>query len=136
MTDTFSVKKRSEIMQRIRSASTAPERQVAKIARSVHRYFRINSPRLPGKPDIAYFRLRRAIFVHGCFWHQHRGCSRSNIPKSNRGYWNKKLKDNVARDKRVKRSLREMGWRTLTVWECECRDRDRVKKRISNFLAP
>ncbi len=77
---------------------------------------------LPGSPDLVFPARRKAIFVHGCFWHRHEGCSRASAPSSNVRYWRKKLGDNVQRDILVSEKLRSLGWAVLKVWECETQD--------------
>jgi DNA mismatch endonuclease (patch repair protein) len=133
--DTLSPAARSALMGRIRSKATKPELLVQAIARRIRRHFQVNSPRLPGKPDLAFFRLKKAVFVHGCFWHQHKSCSRSNIPKSRTSYWVPKLRGNVRRDRRARQQLRSLGWTILVIWECECRDSDRLLAKLERFLA-
>lgn len=135
MVDTFDVATRSALMARIRSSGTKPEELVHRLARRLRRSFATHPKRLPGRPDLAFFKLKRAVFVHGCFWHQHQSCSRSNIPKSKVDYWGPKLEGNVLRDRRAVRALRRLGWDVLVVWECECKSPDRVSKKLSRFLA-
>jgi len=81
--------------------------------------FRLHPAVLPGKPDVVFPRLMKIIEVRGCFWHQHKGCIDSHIPKSRVGYWRPKLHKNVRRDSRNLRALRALGWRVLIIWECE-----------------
>ena len=85
---------------------------------------------------LAFFRLKRAIFVHGCFWHQHKQgtCKRSSLPKSNLDYWKLKLMRNVIRDRETQRQLRRDGWKILIIWECECGKVERVRRKLSSFL--
>src|SRR5689334_3426555 len=111
--DHLSVAERSLLMRRIKSERTSPERIVSSIARRVVGYFRPNARSLPGRPDVALFSRRRAVFVHGCFWHQHTNCPRSNVPKTNKAYWVPKLARNVERDRENVRDLRKRGWKTL-----------------------
>lgn len=124
MTDTVSSQTRSRMMSRIRSTETSPERRVRSY---LHRHgfrFRKNVAGLPGRPDVVLKRHSAAIFVHGCFWHQHAGCRDGRIPESNTAYWQPKLKRTQERDQAHKRQLREAGWRVFVVWECEiCSDR-------------
>jgi DNA mismatch endonuclease (patch repair protein) len=91
---------------------------------------------LPGNPDLVFPRLRKIIFISGCFWHMH-GCGRCRIPSSRRAYWLKKLERNAARDKRVQRALRNAGWRVLVVWECQTQRAglDRLQARLGRFLS-
>lgn len=133
--DTISPEERSDLMRRICSSSTAAEVLVCKIARRIKRNFQVNSRRLPGSPDLAFFKLRRAVFVHGCFWHQHSGCRRSNFPKSRLNYWEPKLQGNVERDREVRRRLKALGWNCLTIWECECQKPERIQRKLEKFLS-
>jgi DNA mismatch endonuclease (patch repair protein) len=134
--DTLSKAARRKLMSRIRSANTSPELVVRACAKTIKRNFQVNSKRLSGSPDLAFFRLKRAILVHGCFWHQHkhRSCNRSNLPKSNQDYWIPKLARNVQRDKESKKRLRENGWSILVIWECECRDAEALRSKLATFL--
>jgi DNA mismatch endonuclease, patch repair protein len=95
----------------------------------------LHRPDLPGKPDLAFARLRKAIFVHGCFWHGH-DCTRgARTPKSNRDYWTDKISGNVVRDVRNRERLQDMGWSVLTLWECELKDKEALAGRLRSFLA-
>jgi DNA mismatch endonuclease (patch repair protein) len=134
MVDHLSRAARSDLMRRIKSAGSSPERLVLSITRRLIGYFRPHAKSLPGRPDVAIFSLQKAIFVHGCFWHQHRNCARSNIPKSNQKYWVPKLARNVQRDKENRRDLRRRGWEFLVVWECECRRPAILERKIKKFL--
>lgn len=89
---------------------------------------------LPGRPDFAFKKKRAAIFVHGCFWHQHGRCHARRVPNSNRAYWSLKLSRNVERDTKNKRKLRRLDWRVLTVWECEI-GRASLEGRIKRFVS-
>lgn len=119
MVDTISATRRSENMRRIRSKGTKPEIAVRRLVHMMGYRFRLHSPKLPGKPDLVLPRLRKIIEVRGCFWHQHKGCIDSHIPKSKVGYWRPKLQRNVHRDKQNLNKLRNLGWKILVVWECE-----------------
>lgn len=97
--------------------------------------FRIHSAALPGRPDLVFPKYRAVVFVHGCFWHRHKGCRYAYTPKSNLPFWEKKFAENVARDARNARELRQAGWKVLTVWECETRSEQRLTRaaqRISS----
>jgi DNA mismatch endonuclease (patch repair protein) len=83
--------------------------------------FRVNRKDLPGKPDIVLPKYRTVIFVHGCFWHRHKGCKRATMPSARRDFWSKKLRGNVVRDEHNCQELRRMGWHVVVVWECEVR---------------
>ena len=117
--DHLTPEKRSWNMSRIRSTKTKPEQIVASYLRENHIGYRRYFDGLPGKPDFVLTKYRAVIFVNGCFWHHHEGCSRAAVPKSNQEYWNEKLRRNVERDKRVYSELESLGWRVFVVWECE-----------------
>jgi DNA mismatch endonuclease (patch repair protein) len=88
---------------------------------------------LPGKPDLVFRSKRKAIFVHGCFWHAHSGCKRATTPQSNAEFWATKLKRNVERDAENVAALEENGWQVLTVWQCELSD-EALSERLIEFL--
>jgi DNA mismatch endonuclease (patch repair protein) len=103
----------------VRRHGTAPELAVRSAASSLGLRYTLKNRDLPGSPDLAN-RLRRfAIFVHGCFWHRHAGCSRATTPKSNRAYWCAKFERNRARDRNAVRALRAQGYTAVVIWECE-----------------
>src|SRR5687767_9193479 len=105
MTDIYDPIKRSDIMSRVRSKGTGPERLVSRLVFSLGYRSRLNRADLPGCPDIALISLRKAVFVHGCFWHQHKGCTRSTRPQQRARWWGKKLDLNVRRDDQALRAL-------------------------------
>lgn len=113
---------------------TKPEVLVRSVAHRLGFRFRKNVRTLPGKPDLVLKKHRSVIFVHGCFWHRHEGCRRSNLPKSNQQYWRPKLERNVARDIEHVRELEALGWRVLVIWECEAKNVVGLKRLLSNFL--
>ena len=90
---------------------------------------------LPGSPDLVFSPRKKVIFVHGCYWHRHQACRFAYSPKSNVGFWTRKFDSNVARDKRVEEELEHLGWRVLTIWECEVSDAERLRARLAGFLA-
>lgn len=90
--------------------------------------FRVHNRDLPGSPDVANRTRRWAVFVHGCFWHRHEGCPRTTTPSRNRQFWLDKFAANVRRDERVQGQLRELGWKVLVIWECECEDVSRLRR--------
>ena len=134
MADTISAQRRSAVMARIRSKDTSPELLVRRITHAMGFRYRLHVATLPGKPDLVFTRLHKIIQVHGCFWHQHEGCGDSHIPKSSVEYWKQKLTRNVSRDGENLKRLGELGWRVLTVWDCELKDVRTVTKRIRRFL--
>jgi DNA mismatch endonuclease (patch repair protein) len=136
MVDTLSVARRSENMRRIRSKGTQPEMVVRHMVHAMGFRFRLHSPNLPGKPDLVFPNLKKIIEVRGCFWHQHKGCIDSHVPKSKVGYWRPKLRRNVYRDKQNLNKLNILGWRVLVFWECEVKTKKaaRLDARIKKFL--
>lgn len=106
-------------MSHIRSVSTRPELKLRyAIWRLGFRYI-TNDPRLPGKPDVVLPKYRTVIFIHGCFWHGHKGCISGHIPQTNTDYWSAKITRNQIRDQEVWRKLEAKGWAVIIVWECE-----------------
>jgi len=134
MVDRITSAQRSALMARVRVRDTQPEKIVRSLVHGLGFRFRVGTPDLPGKPDIVLRRHHKVIFVHGCFWHQHAGCRRSARPKTRRGFWNKKLDLNIARDQRVVSELVRSGWAPLIVWECETKDIRRLKSKLRKFL--
>lgn len=135
MVDHITPEHRSENMSRIKSANTKPEIVVRSLLHRLGFRFRKNVKSLAGKPDIVLKKHRAIIFVHGCFWHQHEGCKRSNIPKSNQDYWKPKLERNVLRDAEHEAELRAKGWRVLKIWECEIKDLKVLANKLKEFLS-
>lgn len=132
--DTLTKKERSARMRRIKSKDTKPEQALRRLVWSLGYRYRKNRSDVPGHPDLTFVGRKRAIFLHGCFWHRHSCPSGQRSPKSRTKFWNEKFDRNVARDKTVKQQLRQGGWRSLVVWECELRDGARVEKRVRKFL--
>lgn len=122
MTDIVSPEKRSKMMSGIRGKNTLPELLVRKSIFAEGLRFRLHRKDLPGNPDIVLPRKQVIIFVHGCFWHQHPGCRLAKLPTTNSDFWQKKLKGNSARDRKVAEELNSLGWRVLTIWECVTKD--------------
>ena len=97
--------------------------------------FRLHGRGLPGKPDIVFKKRKRAVFVHGCFWHRH-GCKRTTHPKSRQDYWQDKFAKNVARDRRNAALLADDGWDVFVAWECEVDSDETLLQRLMEFLGP
>ena len=127
---------RSALMSRVRRGNTAPELAVRRLVHALGYRFRLHRRDLPGTPDVTLPRLRKIIFVHGCFWHRHPGCSRATTPKTRTAFWQKKFERNVERDRRNIVELESLGWNILVVWECETRNRSRLRGLLSAFLGP
>lgn len=133
-TDVFSRAKRSEVMSRIRSKDTKPERLLRRALFATGLRYRLHSKGLAGRPDLVFPRHRVVLFVNGCFWHGHE-CHLFRWPRSNEDFWRAKIRGNVARDKRARRRLNALGWRVLTVWECQIRGRQSRLPALASRLA-
>jgi DNA mismatch endonuclease, patch repair protein len=133
MADTRTPEQRRRIMQSVGTRDTGPELTVRRILYRLGFRYRLNARSLPGKPDIVFPGRKRAIFVHGCFWHGH-GCSKGQPPKSRLRYWGPKLRANRERDASQLLALRSLGWRVLTVWQCETRNPQALGARLCRFL--
>lgn len=123
-------------MRAVHSRNTSPELLVRKMLRSLgFSGYRLHRKELPGKPDVAFLGIRKAIFIHGCFWHGH-DCSRGKrVPATNTDYWLQKIKRNRQRDSQHLADLSGHGWSVLTLWECELRNPDSVAERLTKFLS-
>ena len=126
--------KRSIIMGRIHGKDTKPEITVRSLLHSMGYRFRLHKKDLPGKPDIVLPKYKTVVFVHGCFWHQHKDCRKATIPKTNTKFWKNKLEKNVMRDSQNIDKLKSKGWNVITVWECELKDIDLLKNKLINEL--
>jgi DNA mismatch endonuclease (patch repair protein) len=134
-TDVFPTKKRSQIMSRIRGYDTKPELTVRSIVHRMGFRFRSHGEDLPGNPDIVLPKHKKVIFIHGCFWHGHKGCKRSKRPSTNVSFWQDKLDKNIERDKRQQRELRKLGWKYLIIWQCEINRPNLLRNNIKRFLS-
>lgn len=126
--------RRAAIMRAVKSRDTSPELAVRAQLRKFAPGYRLHRADLPGKPDIAYVGRKRAIFVHGCFWHGHDCARGARAPKANADYWRGKIARNVVRDACNLEALAALGWRSLTVWECELRDCAALEMKLRDFL--
>jgi DNA mismatch endonuclease (patch repair protein) len=127
--------KRSLIMAAVHSKNTKPEMVVRKLVFGMGYRYRLHSAKLPGKPDMVFPSRCKAIFVHGCFWHRHKGCRYATSPKTRVEFWERKFAANVARDKQTERELKKLGWSVLTIWQCQLKDPKRLAKRLDDFLS-
>ncbi|MCD9098215.1 very short patch repair endonuclease [Luteimonas fraxinea] len=125
---------RSRTMRAVRSKDTQPELIVRRLAHALGFRFRLHRKDLPGSPDLVFPARKKVIFVNGCFWHGH-DCARGNRqPKTNADYWFAKIARNKVRDARALEQLRNTGWNTLVLWECELKDLGSLKRILENFL--
>lgn len=126
---------RSAIMRAIKGKDTGPERLVRKLLSASGYRYRLHSKTLPGSPDIVFPGRKKAIFVHGCFWHGH-PCKRgARVPKTNVAYWRCKIERNQLRDKRNIKKLRGAGWKVKVIWECQL-NRPNLLKSLCRFVGP
>lgn len=135
MVDTRTPAQRRHIMQSVGQKDTGPE---LAIRRALHRLgyrFRLHEKKLPGRPDIVFPSRHKVVFIHGCFWHGH-NCSKGKLPKSRNEYWIPKIEANKDRDERTINALREAGWESLVVWQCQVTDLDSAVACIRHFLGP
>lgn len=135
MTDVHTPAQRSKNMASIRGKDTTPELRVRSALHRAGYRFRLHRKDIPGKPDIVMPGRKIAIFVHGCYWHRHPGCKYATIPKSSTDFWQEKFKSNIARDKKVAKQIKEIGWRRLVIWECETKEEQQIQNIIIDFLA-
>lgn len=135
MTDRLSKEQRSWVMSRVKGRNTKPEVVVRSTAHRMGYRFRLHRRDLPGSPDIVFPSRRKVIFVHGCFWHGHKGCRRSHRPTTHKAFWNLKLDGNAERDRRCKRELQRKGWTVLVVWECQTRKPEGLRAVLRRFLS-
>ncbi|MEO7030390.1 MAG: very short patch repair endonuclease [Acidobacteriaceae bacterium] len=129
--DNLTKAQRSERMSRVKVSDTRPEMKVRRLVHGMGFRYKLHDKSLPGKPDLAFSGRRKVIFVHGCFWHRHKGCGR--LPKSNLDFWIPKLETNAQRDRTTISMLHRLGWRVMIIWECEV-DSSRLKRRLQRFL--
>lgn len=130
MTERITAEQRRLNMAAVRAKDTGPERAVRSILHRLGLRFRLHQRGLPGTPDIVLKRHKVVVFVHGCFWHHH-DCPRGKLPSTRTDFWVPKLQRNAERDKANAALLRRLGWRVLTVWECELREPRKLVRRLA-----
>lgn len=133
--DRLTPAERSAHMAKIRRSNTKPEMVVRRLLHRLGYRFRIQLKGVPGRPDVAFTSRRKAIMVHGCFWHQH-GCKSSRVPTTRSDFWSQKFARNKERDERLKAQAEAHGWEVLVVWECETVDQPGLCERLTGFLGP
>jgi|SRR5579871_379727 len=135
MTDVLTREQRSRNMAAIKGRDTSPEIIVRRLVHSMGFRYRLHRSDLVGKPDLVFPKLKKVVFVNGCFWHVH-SCRYGKVkPATNADFWSKKRLSNAKRDKKVTRSLRRDGWKVLTVWECQVRSAENLKASLRSFLS-
>jgi DNA mismatch endonuclease, patch repair protein len=134
MTDHLSPEDRSWNMSRIKGKNTKPEKTVRSALHKMGYRFRLHRKDLPGKPDIVLTKYKTVIFVHGCFWHQHKGCKYAYQPKIRVKFWRKKFQGNFERDIRTRKELRKMNWKPKVVWECQTKTPPKLNRHLIRLL--
>lgn len=132
--DVFTKEKRSQIMSKIKGKDTKPEIVVRSLLHQMGYRFRLHRRDLPGNPDIVLPKHKKVIFVHGCFWHGHKDCPRAKRPSTNKKFWNEKLSRSIKRDTFNQKKLKEMGWLTLIIWQCEMKESKNLQSKLESFL--
>jgi DNA mismatch endonuclease (patch repair protein) len=135
MADTRTKEQRSRIMKSVGSRDTGPEMTVRRLLHRLGYRYRLYRRDLPGRPDLVFPSRRKAIFVHGCFWHGH-DCGKGKLPKSRAEYWTAKIKANQDRDARATACLEDACWQTLSVWQCELKSLGTIDRVLREFLGP
>ena len=135
MVDNRTPESRSRLMSRIGSKHTRPKRIVRSLLHGMGYRYRLHRKGLPGRPDIVFLGRRKAIFVHGCFWHGH-NCKIGKEPKSNLEFWRPKIAANRERDRRNRSELEQIGWQVQEIWQCQLKDLQLLEGRFRKFLGP
>ena len=125
---------RSRCMAAIRGKDTKPEILVRKFLFSQGLRYRLNNRKLPGSPDIVLKKYKTVIFVDGCFWHGHEGCKYFRLPKSNTPFWEAKITRNIERDKETTQALTALGWKVISIWECELRNKSNREAALNKLF--
>jgi DNA mismatch endonuclease (patch repair protein) len=131
--DNLTQKQRQYCMSKIRSKDTKPEKVVRTILDKLNVRYNIHAKALPGTPDIVIQKIKKIMFINGCFWHQHKNCKRANIPKTNKEYWIKKLSRNAKKQNTDIKNLRKLGWSISVIWECQTKDETALIKKIKRI---
>lgn len=131
--DTRTPDQRRRIMQSVKTENTGPEWIVRRILFALGYRYRLHRRNLPGSPDIVFQGRKKAIFVHGCFWHGH-DCAKGKAPKSRTEYWGPKIDANRSRDQKNLNALHTLGWETLVIWQCELADEKALIERLVRFV--
>lgn len=121
-------------MSLIRSRDTKPEKIVRRFLAKRGIKYRLYLKKLPGKPDIVISKENKVIFINGCFWHQHKGCRKRAMPKTNTKYWREKLRNNVKKQMKDIAALKRLGWKVRTIWECEIKNPKELRKKLQRIL--
>lgn len=133
MTDHLTKVRRSWNMSRIQSKDTKPEKIIRSLLHRMGYRFCLYRKDLPGKPDIVLPKYKTVVFVHGCFWHRHKKCKRCTTPSTNKQYWLNKFIRNQAKDKLNIQQLKDIGWKTIILWECEVNNIEKMTSILNRI---
>lgn len=134
MADHVDRRKRSEMMRAVKSKNTSTEMIVRSAAHRLGLRFRLHRADLPGKPDLVFPRWKTVVFVHGCFWHRHKGCKKASLPKTNVEFWTSKFARNVERDLKNIKDLKSLGWGVLTIWQCQIPNIEQARFILTRYF--
>jgi len=132
--DTLSPEERSQRMKLVKGRDTKPELQVRGVLKKLGYHYRLQYTKLSGRPDFAFPGKQKAIWVHGCFWHRHDNCALARLPKGRQDFWVPKLDENKRRDLENEEKVRQIGWKSLVIWECELKNPAMIEEKIRKFL--
>lgn len=135
MTDVMTPEERSRCMAAVKGKDTKPEMIVRKYLFSKGLRYRLHVKKMPGSPDIVLKKYKTVIFIDGCFWHGHEGCKYFKMPKSNKFFWEQKIKRNKARDVANDYVLQTEGWNVIRIWECEIKKVAEREERLEHLYA-
>lgn len=132
--DNLTREQRKLCMTRIKAKNTKPEIAVRKVLSKLGARYRLHNSKLAGKPDIVIAKVKKIIFINGCFWHQHKNCKKQAIPKANKKYWELKLQRNIEKQVQDIKFLKKQGWKVYKIWECQTNDENKLIQKISKIL--
>lgn len=132
--DNLTTEQRKLCMSRIRSKNTKPEIAVRKILTELGFKYRLHVSKLPGKPDIVISKTKKIIFINGCFWHQHKNCTKQAIPKANIEYWKPKLQRNIEKQEQDIKNLKISGWKVYKIWECQTKNEQKLTQKLLKII--
>ena len=130
MVDTMTREQRHRCMAAVKGKDTKPEMMVRRYLHSLGYRYGLHNKKLPGSPDLVLRKYRSVIFIHGCFWHGHKGCKYYRLPKTNEEFWQEKITRNKQRDQESVRLLREKGWNVIIIWECELKNKNKREETL------
>ena len=121
-------------MSHVKNRDTKPEMLLRSLLHKNGYRYRLHKKDLPGSPDIVLPKYKSIIFVNGCFWHGHKNCRASRLPSTNKNYWENKIQENRKRDSKVNRELIQLGWKVITVWQCQIKTKPKLEKQFNKLM--